>query len=211
MEAEQPTVHHEVLHAGYYGMDHGRAMAYLVAQQYYLYHTDKTSHGDLPPKIKGVEIGTLDGRGSRWLLTIPSVELWSVDFLPREGGEGPADQLRAKIAQIEVAFWNFHFLHMKSEQAVAQFDDGSLKFVYIDADHNYKNVKQDIELWLPKVSTPGIIGGHDYFPGRQDGVVQAVDEIFGARASKGCDWPEASDEAKLKLEHHENILWYVFL
>jgi len=48
--------------------------------------------------------------------------------------------------------------------------------VYIDAAHDYENVKKDILVWLPKVKQGGIIAGHDVIIG---GVKQAVVEIFG--------------------------------
>ena len=57
-----------------------------------------------------------------------------------------------------------------------KFPDKYFDFIYIDGNHEYKAVKQDILMYLPK--TKNIIGGHDYgvtWPG----VVQAVDEIFG--------------------------------
>ena len=51
---------------------------------------------------------------------------------------------------------------MTSEQAAYTMPDKTLDFCYIDADHRYEAVKQDIELWLPKVKPGGIICGHDY-------------------------------------------------
>lgn len=70
-------------------------------------------------------------------------------------------------------------LRMMSHQAVDIFDDSSLDFVYIDADHTYQAVKRDIELWYPKIRDGGILSGHDYVPsGRISfGVIQAVDEF----------------------------------
>ena len=49
-----------------------------------------------------------------------------------------------------------------SEQAVDLFEDGSLDFVYLDGNHAYDFIKQDIELWYPKVKKGGIVAGHDY-------------------------------------------------
>jgi cephalosporin hydroxylase len=51
-------------------------------------------------------------------------------------------------------------------------------FVFIDADHSYAAVKQDIATWRPRIAKGGILAGHDYdqqFPG----VIQAVTEAFG--------------------------------
>ena len=48
-----------------------------------------------------------------------------------------------------------------STEASAMYKDGILDFVYIDADHHYKNIVQDIKCWLPKVKYNGVIAGHD--------------------------------------------------
>ena len=71
-----------------------------------------------------------------------------------------------------------------THEAVQNRFDGEFDMVFIDADHQYDAVKQDIEEWLPKVSiNGGILAGHDYCVG-WSGVVKAVDEAF----SKGsCD------------------------
>jgi len=61
--------------------------------------------------------------------------------------------------------------------------------VFLDGDHTYKGVANDIGAWLPRVNEGGWIGGHDYgekFPG----VKQAVDEAFGDRVEldAGATW-----------------------
>jgi hypothetical protein len=44
------------------------------------------------------------------------------------------------------------------------FEDNSLDFVYIDANHTYEGVKEDIKYWYPKVKPGGLLLGHDYLP-----------------------------------------------
>ena len=61
-----------------------------------------------------------------------------------------------------------------SVEAVNQFEDASLDFVFIDATHTYESVSQDIRLWWPKVRPQGLFSGHDY---RWSGVKLAVDEF----------------------------------
>ncbi len=79
-------------------------------------------------------------------------------------------------------------LRMTSQEALhhtpEQFD-----LVFIDANHEYKHVKQDILSWLPKVRPGGILAGHDYAPEIPmfSGVKQAVDEIFGTKIMLGKD------------------------
>lgn len=51
---------------------------------------------------------------------------------------------------------------MESTQASKLFKDNSLQFVYIDANHSYESVTQDILHWLPKVKCGGFIGGDDF-------------------------------------------------
>ena len=61
-----------------------------------------------------------------------------------------------------------------SATAATRYDDGSLDFVFIDADHTYEAVKRDISAWWPKVKSGGVLAGHDY---DETGVKKAVDEF----------------------------------
>lgn len=58
--------------------------------------------------------------------------------------------------------------------------DKSLDIVFIDGSHDYKSVKQDIILWLPKIRKGGILCGHDYCDFYSD-VKEAVDETLGIK------------------------------
>jgi len=71
------------------------------------------------------------------------------------------------------------FLKEYSNKAVKNFDDFSLDLVYIDAQHDYEAVKEDINLWYPKVKQNGILCGHDYTLSEPCcGVIKAVNEKF---------------------------------
>ena len=65
-----------------------------------------------------------------------------------------------------------------SQEVVKNYADNSIDFVFIDASHEYEDVKRDLELWLPKVKQGGALGGHDYDP-IWSGVVRAVNEMLG--------------------------------
>ena len=63
----------------------------------------------------------------------------------------------------------------KSANAVKFIADNSLDFVYIDANHAYESVAEDIFLYYPKVKKGGLLSGHDY---DFEGVKKAVDEFI---------------------------------
>jgi predicted O-methyltransferase YrrM len=62
-----------------------------------------------------------------------------------------------------------------SAGAASKFEDGSVDFVWIDAGHEYEEVKADIEAWMPKLKRGGVMGGDDY---PFDGVSKAVKELL---------------------------------
>ena len=71
---------------------------------------------------------------------------------------------------------NIKKIKLTSVEASKTFLDSSVDFVYIDADHTYSAVIEDINCWMPKVKKGGYIGGHDIYI---DGVRRAVEEKFG--------------------------------
>jgi Methyltransferase domain len=64
----------------------------------------------------------------------------------------------------------------------ARFADNYFDWIYIDGNHQYEFVKQDLEMYFPKVKSGGFVAGDDY--GRdpnnwtKDGVTRAVDEAI---------------------------------
>jgi predicted O-methyltransferase YrrM len=58
---------------------------------------------------------------------------------------------------------------------IPSITDESLDWVYIDADHRYESVLNDLRLVYPKVKHGGIIAGHDFVYSVKDGdVIYAV-------------------------------------
>lgn len=53
-------------------------------------------------------------------------------------------------------------LRKKSMDATEDIPDESLDFVYIDGNHDFKHVAEDIVEWSKKVRKGGVISGHDY-------------------------------------------------
>lgn len=71
--------------------------------------------------------------------------------------------------------WGINLICKSSKEASLDFPDNFFDLIYIDGDHSYQSVKQDILLWIGKVKKKGIIAGHDY---NWSGVEKAVNEIF---------------------------------
>lgn len=58
--------------------------------------------------------------------------------------------------------------------AAAEILPNDLDFVYIDANHQYGHVAEDLSAWWPKVKIGGILAGHDLFSACQIDVTNAV-------------------------------------
>lgn len=69
---------------------------------------------------------------------------------------------RAAMARLERFEGRFQVHRKTSLEACATFDDSSLDFVYVDGNHAYEHVKQDVEAWWPKVKPGGLLAGHDW-------------------------------------------------
>lgn len=56
-------------------------------------------------------------------------------------------------------------IRASSSVAVNYFADSFFDFIYIDANHKYEFIKEDINIWWPKCKSGGIFAGHDYLDG----------------------------------------------
>lgn len=131
----------------------------------------------------GAEVGTCYGEfAEKMYHDIPGLTLFLVDNWDNvETAHREKKHQRSVewFCRNRLANWRPIILKMSSIEGAKYIQDGSLDFVYIDADHSYEAVKEDIRAWEPKVRKGGIVSGDDYyvFPNSgNDGVVRAVDE-----------------------------------
>ena len=61
-----------------------------------------------------------------------------------------------------------------SIEAVKEFEDNSIDFMFIDGDHHYNAVIKDLNLWYPKIKRGGIFSGYDI---GHPGVIKALNEF----------------------------------
>jgi len=131
--------------------------------------------------LKGVEVGVADGRHATMLCeTIPGLQLTGVDPWirykenPRGGGQeqqsGNLEKAKARLA----VYQSTRLIQAKSMDAVREFAPGTFDFCYIDGNHSFDFVMPDIIEWAQRVRLDGVIAGHDYYPFKWAGVIEAV-------------------------------------
>jgi hypothetical protein len=77
---------------------------------------------------------------------------------------------------VNIRYFNNIILHKDYSYNICnKFPDKYFDFIYINTNHKYEDIKQDILMYLPK--TKYLIGGHNYQTNSR-GVVMAVNEIF---------------------------------
>jgi hypothetical protein len=150
---------------------------------------------------RGAELGVFSGSFTEQILKAnPKLTLYAVDtWIVRP----PSDRVgfesyaaRGDFSEIRETFNKrtrrfsdrLKVLQMDTVAAANEVADGSLDFVFIDAEHTYEAVGADIDAWRPKVKPGGIISGHDYGHERFPGVKQAVDERLKPKTADDHVW-----------------------
>ena len=130
----------------------------------------------------GAEVGVFYGLHAMQIMNLlnPSI-LYLVDPY-NYSNDSPENNITSNQEALDGAkvnlaeYPNVRFILQSSVEAANIFPDGHFDFVYIDAEHTYKAVKEDVKAWLPKVKFNGVIAGHDF--GMEE-VKKAVKEITG--------------------------------
>ena len=148
--------------------------------------------------LVAAEVGVYRGRTSAYLLAnVPDLHLVMVDpwrAPPADSeyaltGDGCAlldqpaqDENRQVALETTQPWWERRTLVIEpSVDGAARFADGHFDLVFIDAAHDFNNVRADIRAWWPKVRPGGILSGHDYSMRRKHaGVPKAVDAFVAA-------------------------------
>jgi hypothetical protein len=160
----------------------------------------------------GAEVGVYSGAYSETLCkSIPNLKLYCID---------PWVKLE-KVHQEAVERlkdYNVTILHKTSLEAVDEFEDESLDFVYIDGNHAYSYVRDDIAAWTPKVRKGGIVAGHDYYLTRAGnaGVIVAVNDYvknngYGLGLTDwdlGTELYADGDDRTIRLNDEQQPSWW---
>lgn len=120
----------------------------------------------------GVELGVAEGKYSRRLCKAnPQMKIYGIDAYQVYGNyidysAQTLDSLYEHVKKEFAQYPNYELIKEFSMDAVKKFEDNSLDFVYIDANHEDPYVTEDIVEWSKKVKPGGIVSGHDYTQGR---------------------------------------------
>jgi hypothetical protein len=84
-------------------------------------------------------------------------------------------------------------LDISNRAAADRFKWGELDFVYIDANHEYEHVLEDVRAWAPKVRAGGIVSGHDYAGDVEKAVLEhcrqaGIPVLFVWRNDRSASW-----------------------
>ncbi|MFC1613109.1 glycosyltransferase [Patescibacteria group bacterium] len=140
------------------------------------------------------EIGVARGHHSMHLLeALPDLHLYSIDpwghFIKEhkcmfQKEQNKMDALYNYVSSMLKPFKDKStIIRSTSKRAIKEIKD-PLDMIFIDADHSYESIKEDLGLWWDKVKTGGIISGHDYNHSCHPGVTKAVNEYFGNKGLK---------------------------
>jgi hypothetical protein len=113
---------------------------------------------------KGAEIGIYKGKFCEKFCR-EGIEMYAVDsFLPGHVSQSTerSDYIYNYARKVLNRFDNCNIIKKTSIDAVKEIPLESLDFVYIDADHSFKGIAEDIYEWYFRVRKGGIIAGHDY-------------------------------------------------
>jgi len=133
----------------------------------------------------GVEVGTdMGGYAKAICKRATEIELYTIDpWKAFKSGLEDYSQFemgeREKIARDLLAPYPLcTIIKNTSMEAIKAFRPNQIDFVFIDGNHEYEAVKEDIEEWTKVVKPGGIVCGHDYVKddSRKYGVIEAVNE-----------------------------------
>lgn len=115
----------------------------------------------------GAEIGVAFGQYSEILCqSNPSLTLYCIDpwkmYSDYADFNQPCLDEHYETAKKRLAPYDCRFIKKFSMDALGDIEDEELDFVYIDANHNFLHVTEDVYWWTKKVRPDGIVSGHDY-------------------------------------------------
>jgi len=142
----------------------------------------------------GAEVGVYMGKFTERFLK-EGIKMYAIDpWIPYVGTgrsfRQPAmqDKVYEEAKKTLTPYENCVIVKKTSMEAIGDFKNESLDFVYLDGDHRFRYIAEDLAEWVRKVRKGGIVAGHDYHntrPGARNvmcqvkAVLDAYLEAFG--------------------------------
>ena len=132
-----------------------------------------------------IEVGVWQGEFSNKIYNICSpkklvlVDSWTYDeqvrgCAPQVDGKEPLSQKFFDDAKNKTysKFKNVKevlILDQNSINASSNYNDNYFDYIYLDAEHTYQAVSNDLDIWYPKLKINGVFFGDDYYWREEDG------------------------------------------
>jgi predicted O-methyltransferase YrrM len=153
-------------------------------------------------ELVGCEIGVCNGFTTEYLVkNILNIKtLYAVDNYPTYidwNGTRLTDErqqeCKRRCAKKLSQYPNITLVYKSSTDFAKTLDNDSLDFIFIDGNHSYEGVTEDIKNYWPKVKEGGVFAGHDI---NLDSVRRAIKDSF-------------SGMSNIRFETTENNAWVI--
>ncbi len=145
-------------------------------------------HEIIDLSLPGAEVGSASGIFALEILSWGISKLYMIDIwqhIPTiqgmAGEPQEAHDKRYNEAVERVKGYPAVFMKGLSEEMAKQIPDNSLGFVYLDAAHDYAQVMNDLNIWVPKLVYGGVLAMHDYGETVTYGVQKAAKEFCNGK------------------------------
>lgn len=117
----------------------------------------------------GAEIGVYKGEFTEKFCRA-GLKHYAIDPWKSYDGSGRSQKLQERqdflyghTQRILAPYPDCTIIRKTSMDAINDFEDKSLDYVYVDGNHAFRYIAEDIYEWSHKVRNGGVISGHDYF------------------------------------------------
>jgi hypothetical protein len=142
-------------------------------------------------------------------LKLYAVDAWLI--YPDYQGTGGQERMELLYEGTKktLAPYDCTIIRKTSMEALADVPDESLDFVYIDGNHDFRYVAEDISEWSKKVRVGGAVSGHDYFFEDPSGRTTHVPYVVHAYTAshKIHNWYVLGREGEGKVEMWRSWMW----
>jgi predicted O-methyltransferase YrrM len=180
----------------------------LESELAFLYDTARS----MPPGATVVEIGSFKGRSSvaicEGLRDVPDARFVAVDPWRRKSmlntevydeHDPDGDTIYERFLRNTAPYGFVTPMRTTSVEASRELGDASVDWIFIDGDHSFGAVRDDIRAWFPKVKRGGVISGHDHdWPSVRD----AVASHFKGVSAAGAIWHLRKADETLPTRAH---------